>query len=43
MGYKIYEIDGANDKLNLVTLDYLMKTYPNSKLEDINIFCKKDS
>jgi FkbM family methyltransferase len=41
MGYKIYEIDGANNKLNLVTSDYLMKTYPNSKLEDINIFCKK--
>ena len=40
MGYKIYEIDGANNKLNLVTSDYLMKTYPNSKLEDINIFCK---
>jgi len=41
MGYKIYEIDGANNKLNLVTSDDLMKKYPNSKLEDINIFCKK--
>ena len=42
MGYKIYEIDGANNKLNLVTTDDLMKKYPNPKLEDINIFCKKD-
>ena len=41
MDYKIYEIDGAKNKLNLVTSDDLMKTYPNSKLEDINIFCKK--
>ena len=41
MGYKIYEIDGANNKLNLATSDDLMKKYPNSKLEDINIFCKK--
>ena len=41
MDYKIYEIDGANNKLNLVTSDDLMKTYPNSKLEDVNIFCKK--
>ena len=41
MGYKIYEIDGTKNKLNLVTSDDLMKTYPNSKLEDINIFCKK--
>lgn len=41
MDYKIYEIDGVNNKLNLVTADDLMKKYPNSKLEDINIFCKK--
>jgi FkbM family methyltransferase len=41
MGYKIYEIDGTNNKLNLATSDDLMKKYPNSKLEDINIFCKK--
>jgi len=42
MGYKIYEIDGTTNKLNLVTSDYLMKKYPNSKLEDINIFCTKE-
>lgn len=42
MGYKIYEIDGTTNKLNLVTSDYLMKKYPNSKLEDINIFCTKN-
>ena len=43
MGYKIFEIDGANDKLNQVKYDDLMKKYPNSKLEDINIFCTKDT
>ncbi len=42
-GYNIFEIDGANNEINLVTIDYLMKKYPNSKLEDINIFCTKDS
>ena len=42
-GYNIFEIDGANNKINLVTSDDLMKKYPNSKLEDINIFCKKGS
>ena len=34
-------IERAKNKLNLVTSDDLMKTYPNSKLEDVNIFCKK--
>ena len=43
MGYKIYEIDGANNKLNVATIEELMKKYPNPKLEDINIFCKKGS
>lgn len=43
MGYKIYEIDGAKNKLNLATIEELMKKYPNPKLEDINIFCKKGS
>ena len=42
-GYNIFEIDGANNKINLVTSDDLLKKYPNSKLEDINIFCKKGS
>ena len=42
-GYNIFEIDGANNKINLVTTDDLLKKYPNSKLEDINIFCKKGS
>ena len=43
MGYKIYEIDGEKNKLNLATIEELMKKYPNPKLEDINIFCKKGS
>ena len=41
LGYKIYEIDGAKDEVNQITIPELMKKYPNSKMEDINLFCKK--
>jgi len=41
LGYKIYEIDGAKDEVNQITIPELMKKYPNSKMEDVNLFCKK--
>ena len=41
LGYKIYEIDGTNDQVSQITVSELMKKYPNSRVEDINLFCKK--
>ena len=41
LGYKIYEIDDIKDEVNQTTVSELMMKYPNSKMEDINLFCKK--
>ena len=42
IGYKIYEIDGTIKKDILpITIEQLLEKYPNSLIEDINLFCKK--
>ena len=42
IGYKIYEIDGTIKKDILpITIEQLLGKYPNSLIEDINLFCKK--
>ena len=42
MGYKFYEIDGTIKKDILpITIEQLLEKYPNSLIEDINLFCKK--
>jgi len=43
LGYIFYEIDDKQEKLNLINIDSLLKKYPNSELEDINLFCKRES
>lgn len=42
LGYSFYEIDGQNDKTNLITINQLMQKYPNEFFEDINLLCKKN-
>ena len=41
LGYKFYEIDGQNDKINEIYIKELINKYPNEFFEDINLFCKK--
>ena len=42
IGYKFYEIDGTIKKDILpITIEQLLGKYPNSLIEDINLFCKK--
>ena len=42
MGYKFYEIDSSIKKDILpTTIEQLLEKYPNSLIEDINLFCKK--
>ena len=42
IGYKFYEIDGTIKKDILpITIEQLLEKYPNSLIEDINLFCKK--
>ena len=42
IGYKIYEIDGTIKKDILpTTIEQILEKYPNSLIEDINLFCKK--
>lgn len=41
LGYKFYEIDGQNDKINEICIKELINKYPNEFFEDINLFCKK--
>ncbi len=42
IGYKFYEIDGTIKKDILpITIEQLLEKYPNSLIDDINLFCKK--
>ena len=42
IGYKFYEIDSTVKKNILpITIEQLLEKYPNSLIEDINLFCKK--
>ena len=42
IGYKFYEIDSSIKKDILpTTIEQLLEKYPNSLIEDINLFCKK--
>ena len=41
IGYKIYEIDGTKKDILPITIEQLLEKYPNSLIEDINLFCKK--
>jgi FkbM family methyltransferase len=41
--YKIFMIDGKNNTIIQSSVDELVKAYPISKMEDINLFCKKEN
>ena len=42
IGYHFYEIDAAEKKSVLpITIEQLLEKYPDSIIEDINLFCKK--
>ena len=42
-GYEIIEIDDTQNELIKTTSEKLIKKYPNKKIQDINLFCIKNS
>ncbi len=41
MGFKLIEVDELNEKINEISIEELIKKYPNEKIDDINLICKK--
>ena len=39
--YKIFKVDGKENVIIQTSVEKLIKTFPISKMEDINLFCKK--